>query len=73
MSLGFLDHMKVVPDHRISGMVTYPLDEVLLATLVGVVCGADDWEGVEEVAAGALVKWTPILRPEVKLENGRSV
>jgi predicted transposase YbfD/YdcC len=27
---------------------------VLLATLVGVVCGADDWEGVEEVATGAL-------------------
>jgi hypothetical protein len=54
MSLGFLDHMRVVPDHRIPGMVTYPLDEVLLATLVGVVCGADDWEGVEEVATGAL-------------------
>ena len=54
MSLGFLDHMRVVPDHRIRGMVTYPLDEVLLATLVGVVCGADDWEGVEEVATGAL-------------------
>ena len=35
-------------------MVTYPLDEALLATLVGVVRGADDWEGVEEVAAGAL-------------------
>ncbi len=30
------------------------MDEVLLATLVGVVCGADDWEGVEEVATGAL-------------------
>ena len=54
MSLGFLDHMRVVPDHRIPGMVSYPLDEVLLATLVGVVCGADDWEGVEEVATGAL-------------------
>ena len=25
MSLGFLDHMRVVPDHRIAGMVTYPL------------------------------------------------
>ena len=38
-----------------SGMVTYPLDEVLLATLVGVGAGgADDWEGVEEVATGAL-------------------
>ena len=54
MSHGFLDHMRVVPDHRIPGMVTYPIDEVLLATLVGVVCGADDWEGVEEVAGGAL-------------------
>ena len=24
MGHGFLDHMRVVPDHRISGMVTYP-------------------------------------------------
>ena len=35
-------------------MVTYPFDEILLATLAGVVCGADDWEGVEEIATGAL-------------------
>jgi len=64
MSLGFLDHMRVVPDHRIPG--TYPLDEVLLATLVGVVCGADDWEGVEEVATGAL-DW---LRGFLPFANG---
>ena len=36
--------------------MTYPLDEVLLATLAGVVCGADGWQGVEEVATGA-VDW----------------
>ena len=54
MVLGFLDEMRRVPDHRIAGMTTYPLDEILLATLVGVVCGADDWEGVEAVAEGAL-------------------
>ena len=54
MGLGFLDHMRAVPDHRVPGMVTYPLDEILLATLVGIVCGADDWEGIEEVAKGAL-------------------
>ena len=54
MGLGFLDHMRVVPDHRIPGMVTYPLDEILLAALVGVVCGADDWDGIEEIATGAL-------------------
>ena len=66
MSLGFLDHMRIVADHRIPGMVTYPLDEVLLATLVGVVCGADDWEGVEEVATGAL-EW---LRGFLPFTNG---
>ncbi|MBV8316655.1 MAG: ISAs1 family transposase [Planctomycetaceae bacterium] len=66
MSLGFLDQMRIVPDHRIPGMVTYPLDEVLLATLVGVVCGADDWDGVEEVAAGAL-DW---LRGFLPFANG---
>ena len=66
MSLGFLDHMRVVPDHRIPGMVVYPLDEVLLATLVGVVCGADDWEGVEEIAEGAL-DW---LRGFLPFANG---
>jgi len=66
MSLGFLDHIRIVPDHRIPGMVTYPLDEVLLATLVGVVCGADDWEGVEEVATGAL-DW---LRGFLPFANG---
>lgn len=66
MSLGFLDRMRVVPDHRIPGMVTYPLNEVLLATLVGVVCGADDWEGVEEVATAAL-DW---LRGFLPFANG---
>ncbi|MFZ3327780.1 MAG: hypothetical protein WA231_18685 [Methylocella sp.] len=37
-----LEHMKEVPDHRVAGMVTYPLKEIPLATLVGVLYGADD-------------------------------
>ncbi len=37
MTLGFVGHMRVVPDHRIPRMATFPMDEVLLATLVGVV------------------------------------
>jgi predicted transposase YbfD/YdcC len=65
MAKGFLDHMRDVPDHRISGMVTYPLDEILLTTLAGVVCGADDWEGIEEAASGAL-DW---LRAFLPFEN----
>jgi predicted transposase YbfD/YdcC len=47
-------------------MVTYPLDEILLATLAGVVCGADDWEGVEEIATGGL-NW---LRGFLPFANG---
>lgn len=66
MANGFLDQMRIVPDHRIPGMVTYPLDEILLTTLVGVVCGADDWEGIEEVATGAL-DW---LRAFLPFANG---
>ena len=66
MTLGFLDHMRVVPDRRIPEMVTYPLDEILLATLAGVVCGADDWEGVEEIATGGL-DWLRLFLP---LANG---
>jgi hypothetical protein len=54
MGLGFLDYARKVPDHRIAGMTTYPLAEVLLATLVGVVCGADDFEGVETIGEAAL-------------------
>ncbi|MGH7784642.1 MAG: ISAs1 family transposase [Candidatus Binatia bacterium] len=47
MAKSFLEEMKEVPDHRVAGMVTYPLNEILLATLVGVLCGADDWEAIE--------------------------
>ncbi len=54
MTKGFLDDMRIVPDHRVPSMATFPLDEILLSTLVGVVCGADDREGVEQVATGAL-------------------
>jgi hypothetical protein len=47
MTISCLEQMKVIPDHRITGIVTYPLDEILLATLVGVLCGADDREAIE--------------------------
>ena len=42
------------------------VDEILLATLAGVVCGVDDWEGIEEVAKGALA-W---LRGFLPFANG---
>jgi|APSaa5957512535_1039671.scaffolds.fasta_scaffold37366_1 predicted transposase YbfD/YdcC len=47
MTTNFIDHIKAIEDHRIMGMVTYPLDEVLLTTLVGVLCRADDFDEIE--------------------------
>ena len=67
MAQGFLDHMRIVPDHRIPGMVTYPLDEIFLTTLVGVVCGGDDWEGIEEVAP----RRARLVAPVPSLQRGR--
>jgi predicted transposase YbfD/YdcC len=47
MSLSFLDHISIIEDHRVPGMVTYPLNEVLLTTLVGLICRADDFDEIE--------------------------
>jgi len=43
----FLDHFKDLPDHRQAGKVTYPLDEVLLLSLLAVLAGA---EGFTDIA-----------------------
>jgi hypothetical protein len=57
-----LDHIRIVPNHQILGMVAYRLNEILPTTLVGVVWGADDWERVEEAAIEVL-DWLPIFLP----------
>jgi len=44
MPIAFLDQIREISDHRVPGMVTYPLDEILLSALVGVLCGGGDWE-----------------------------
>lgn len=40
-TVAFLKHFRELPDHRQSGKVTYPLDEVLLLCLLAVLAGAD--------------------------------
>jgi predicted transposase YbfD/YdcC len=46
MSTNFLDHIKLVEDHRVPGMTTYPLDEVLLTVLVGLLCRMEDFDEI---------------------------
>jgi hypothetical protein len=37
----FLQHFKDMPDHRQPGKVIYPLDEILLLCLLGVLAGSE--------------------------------
>lgn len=66
MPKSFLDCVRAIPDHRIVGLVDYPLDEILFATLVGIVCGADDFDDVESIGL-ELLDW---LRGFLPYRNG---
>jgi len=46
MSSNFLGHIKEIEDGRIPGMTTYPLDEVLLTVLAGLLCRMEDFEEI---------------------------
>lgn len=66
MSNDFLGCVRAIGDHRIVGMVDYPLDEIVFATLVAVLCGADDFDDVESIGQ-ELIGW---LRRFLPYRNG---
>jgi predicted transposase YbfD/YdcC len=54
MSISFLEHFSALEDHRIPGMTTYPLDEVLLSILVGLLCRVEDFDDIEMLCTAQL-------------------
>jgi predicted transposase YbfD/YdcC len=46
MITSFLEHFSALEDPRYQEFVIYPLPEILLGALVGVICGAEDWEEI---------------------------
>jgi predicted transposase YbfD/YdcC len=58
----FLNHFSQMEDPRIPGMITYPLDEILLVSLVGVMCGYQDMEELIFFAESQL-NWFKTLLP----------
>jgi predicted transposase YbfD/YdcC len=48
-AMSFLERIEQLADPRIPGMVHYPLAEVLLTVLVGVLCRADDFDEIEDI------------------------
>ena len=43
----FLKEFSVMQDPRMSGLITYPLEEILLVTLCVVLSGHQNWEEIE--------------------------
>jgi predicted transposase YbfD/YdcC len=52
--LGWLEFFDEVPEPRQKAKVLYPLAELLLCALVGVLCGAEGWVEVEEYCEAKL-------------------
>jgi len=52
--LGWLEFFEEVPEPRQKAKVLYPLSELLLCALVGVLCGAEGWVEVEEYCEAKL-------------------
>ena len=65
MATSFLTCFRDIPEHGIAGMVSCPLDEMLLATLVGVLRGAGDFDDAGSIGReleGRLRRCLPLLR-----------
>ena len=56
MNITFPDHIKDIEDPRIPGMILYPLDEVLLTVLTGLLCRAEDFDEIEALST-ELLDW----------------
>ena len=50
MLSAFNEHFSSIPDLRQQSKVEHKLHDILLILIVGVICGADGWEAIEEVA-----------------------
>ena len=64
--LSFVSHFEDLPDPRQLWKVTYPLIEILLLVLCGVICGADGWVEIETFGKARL----DYLRQFLPFENG---
>ena len=64
--LGWLEFFEEIPEPRQKAKVLYPLPELLLCCLVGVLCGAEGWVEVEEYCEAKLV----FLRRFLRFEHG---
>lgn len=66
MLSAFIEHFSTIPDVRQQSKVEHKLHDILLTLVVGVICGADGWEAIEEVAHNKVA----LLKKYGSFENG---
>lgn len=62
----FQEHFSNITDHRQQCKVTHELHDILLTLVVGVICGAEGWEAIEDVAHNKL----DLLKKYGSFQNG---
>ena len=62
----FLNHFAELKDPRINRKKLYPLNEILFATLCGVLCGAEGWKDLELFCKSKI----DFLKKHLPFENG---
>ena len=65
-ALDFLTHFQAVEDPRQEGKILYPLEEILLLVLCGVISGGDGWVSIALYGQKKL----ELLRRFLPFENG---
>jgi predicted transposase YbfD/YdcC len=64
--IGIMEHFKTLPDPRMDRKKLHRLDDIIFITIAAVLCGANDWEDIEEY--GELnYEW---LKTVLNLPNG---
>lgn len=61
-----LEHFKDLPDPRMERRKLHQLSDIIFITIAAVICGADDWEDIEDYG-NIKYEW---LRSILKLPNG---
>ena len=46
-SKSLLEHVSIIPDHRVTGRCTHLLEDIVVIAITSILCGADDWNSIE--------------------------
>ena len=46
-SQSLIEHVRIIPDHRVTGRCSHLLVDIIVIAIIAILCGADDWNSIE--------------------------